>query len=374
VTVGGLLDVAPLGAATNLRLGGTGGFAGLDLNDAQLARFTGFTAMSLGAATGTGRLSVASSTNFASGVSVVLRSGGAGGIVQVDHALTLAGAGALTLTGGSQVVINAAIQTATGSVTVHGAAELDPPITTSGGAITFDGALTITVPTTLSTTGGGSAGATISIAGPISGAGQHLTLAAGSAGDIRFGSTVGASGAFGSITVESVRDLTASGPVFADRFTQLQGSGTTDFQAGGITVGTGSFTGNRFLGTYTADSLTINSNSTVAFGTVRGVGGVGAARLIRSTGSSLAQTFNGVPFPVAAASGQSDVGALIIPLTHNGVPEMLRADRAASAGERSWTRQQDLLLESELSMGDIDSYVKRLFETSGGAGNAAEAR
>jgi hypothetical protein len=374
VRLGGNLTVAPLGLATNLRLGGAGSFAGLDLNDAQLARFTGYTAMTFGAANGTGRLSVAASETFASGVSVVLRAGGAGGSVRVDNALTLAGAGALTLTGGGVVAINAAIQTATGSVTVNGPAELDPPITTSGGAITFNGALTVTVPAVLSTTGNGSAGASISIAGPISGAGQSLGFAAG-IGDIRFGAAVGADGALGSITIESARDVTASGPVFATRFTQLQGSGTTDFQGSGLTVGAGSFTGNRFMGTYTADSLEINSNTTTAAGTVGGIGGAGAARLIRSRGSSLTQTFNGVPFPFVRADSRADSSALIIQIDHNAVPEMLRAGRAATSGARPWTNTEQLLVESELAIGDIDSYVMGLFEAaSDGTRGAADRR
>jgi hypothetical protein len=87
----------------------------------------------------------------------------------------------------------------------------------------------------------------------------------------------------------------------------------------------------------------------------------------------LAQPFHGVSFPVQAAAAQpggdgflsllglADVNALIIRIDHNAMPEMLRADRAATAGARLWMNKGQLAVESELSIGDVDAYVTHVF-------------
>ncbi|MCM8738892.1 filamentous hemagglutinin N-terminal domain-containing protein [Azospirillum sp. A1-3] len=162
----------------------------------------------------------------------------------------------------------------------------------SGGSVRV-GALELPFNTTIR-------GADITFNGAVTGTGRNMTLDAGTS-DIAFNETVGsAAGPLGAIVVESAHDVTGKKQVWANSFTQVAGTGTTNFEEELITGASGSVqvaTDNLF-GKYQTGTLTFNTRGT----TVTGNESVS----LENNSRSGQHTFNGVtvPFPYKGTFAQ----------------------------------------------------------------------
>jgi hypothetical protein len=239
-------------AATTIDVGSpVGGTGLLDITDTDLAAITdGATSITIGQSAQTGLITVGTSS-FRD--SVVIRSSGTLGEVQVDGLITATGATTSVTLQGATLDLNAGITTAGGAVTLTGGAggvdlAAGQTILTTAAAGTASGAVAVTA------TGAG----TINLAGAITTTGAGNNLGAGSAGG-----NVTITGATGTVTVSGA--VTATG-----------GAGTRAFVAGGENGGAG--------GDIAISATTGNVSVTGAVNTLGGVASNGEG----GTGGDLA--------------------------------------------------------------------------------------
>ncbi|MFZ2587533.1 MAG: filamentous hemagglutinin N-terminal domain-containing protein [Alphaproteobacteria bacterium] len=187
--------------------------------------------------------------------------------------------------------------TTTGAQTYTGETNLNNLLTIGYGDITYNNAVNLGGNGAIDTSGGNG---TITFNDTVDGP-YHLTLRAGSQGNILFNGPVGATTRVGSITVESTENITFDYGLYAENYYQNRINGLADFGfspglnvTNGIYVATSRDLVGRYTGrdvnleadglisgeVYAANTLNLTSARTLLNGSIQGMVGRDAARLI----------------------------------------------------------------------------------------------
>ncbi|MFI3158475.1 MAG: YDG domain-containing protein, partial [Methylococcaceae bacterium] len=169
------LTLKPYAVGANISLGTAGTL------DTALAQISGFSALTLGRADGTGAITLAGGTPLVFSNPTTFLAGGVGGTITVDQAISTAGTAGLSMQAGSALAVNQDITTVNGAISLQGSnvtiANTKTVSTTGTGNIAITGTGTTGTGTGVSINGGtvqttGSGNITITGTGSGSGAGN----------------------------------------------------------------------------------------------------------------------------------------------------------------------------------------------------------
>ena len=269
-----------------------------------LSKISGFSSLTFGRADGTGTVTFTGSnpeTPYSFTSSIMLQSGGTGGSVIIDKAISTTDA-QVTFNAGGLLSINQSVDTQTGAISLTGdvitIADTKSVISSSGGAITIS-ANTLTLPGTATLSSAGSltitpktTGTTIGIAGgsgilalPASyftGGFSDITIGNATTGDVTIGGNLTLMNNFSLISGGAIvlnGALTATGNTIALKGTVTEGTNGSLFADKLVLIGgnvTLSNPGNMVntLAASGVDNLTYLNSDALTIGTAGGINGI----------------------------------------------------------------------------------------------------